>query len=79
MIVVYVDGRCRIDPISHTPECIRGTFYLNSTRTVQAEDPNTHQLTQRPVARLDDWFEEVIQYIDQNYRTLGPSDVDVVE
>ena len=28
---------------------------------------------------IDDWFDEVIQYIDKNYRTLGPSDVNVVE
>jgi hypothetical protein len=69
MIVVYADGRCRIDPTTNAPECIRGTFYLNSNRTV-----NGH-----PVGRLDDWFEEVIKYVDQNYRTLGPSDVDVVE
>jgi hypothetical protein len=69
IIAVYVDGRCRIDPVTNKPECIRGTFYLNSTRTV-----NGHKIGQ-----LDDWFEEVIQYIDKNYRTMGPSDVDVVE
>ena len=32
-----------------------------------------------PVGQLDDWFEEVMTYIDANYRTLGPSDVDEVE
>jgi hypothetical protein len=69
MIVVYVDGRCRIDPVTNQPECIRGTFYLDSPRTVNG----------RPMAQLDDWFEEVITYIDANYRTMGPSDVDVVE
>lgn len=69
MIVVYVDGRCRIDPVANVPECIRGTFYLNGTRTVNG----------RPIARMDDWFEEVMQYVDQNYRTMGPSDVDVVQ
>jgi hypothetical protein len=69
MIVVYVDGRCRIDPVTNLPECIQGTFYLNSPRTV-----NGH-----PMAQLDDWFEEVMTYIDANYRTLGPSDVSAVE
>ena len=69
MIVVYVDGRCRIDPTTNAPECVRGTFYVNSPREV-----NGH-----PVGRLDDWFEEVIQYVDANYRTLGPSDVAVTE
>ena len=65
MIVVYVDGRCRIDPTTNLPECIRGTFYLNSNRSV-----NGH-----PMAQLDDWFVEVMADIDANYRTLGPSDV----
>jgi hypothetical protein len=69
MIVVYVDGRCRIDPTTQLPECIQGTFYLNSPRSV-----NGH-----PMAQLDDWFEEVVTYIDANYRTLGPSDVSIVE
>lgn len=68
-IAVYVDGRCRIDPVTNEPECIEGTFYVNSNRVV-----NGH-----PVGRLDDWFEEVMTYVDQNYRTMGPSDVDVVE
>jgi hypothetical protein len=69
MIVVYVDGRCRIDPVANVPECIRGTFWLNSPRTVNG----------RPIEQMDDWFEEVMQYVDQNYRTMGPSDVDVIE
>jgi hypothetical protein len=69
MIVVYLDGRCRIDPVSNVPECIRGTFWLNSPRTVNG----------RAIGQMDDWFEEVMQYVDQNYRTMGPSDVDVIE
>ena len=63
MIVVYVDGRCRIDPTTQQPECIQGTFYLNSPRSV-----NGH-----PMAQLDDWFEEVMTYIDANYRTMPAS------
>jgi hypothetical protein len=69
MIVVYVDGRCRIDPTTNTPECIRGTFYVNSDHTVAG----------RKIGQLDDWFDEVVQYVDKNYRTLPASDVDVVE
>jgi hypothetical protein len=69
MIVVYPDGRCRIDPVTNQPECVRGTFDVNSNRVV-----NNH-----PVGRIDDWFEEVLQYVDKNYRTLPASDVNVVE
>ena len=62
-IIVYVDGRCRI---THgKPECVRGTFYMNSVRPDGAQ--------------LDSWFDEVIDYVDHNYRTLPASDVDVVE
>jgi hypothetical protein len=64
IIVVYVDGRCRIGP-DGKPECVRGTFYLNAAR------PGGPQ--------MEDWFAEVIDYVDANYRTLGPSDVDDVE
>jgi hypothetical protein len=63
MIVVYVDGRCRIDPVTNEPECIRGTFYMNSPRSIGGH----------PMAQLDDWFEEVMTYIDKNYRTLPAS------
>lgn len=63
-IVVYVDGRCRIGQDGQ-PECIRGTFYLNSTR--------------KNGPQLDDWFDEVLDYVDKNYRTMPPSDVEVTE
>ncbi len=62
-IIVYVDGRCRAP--NGKPECIRGTFYMDSAR----EDG----------AKMDAWFTEVVQYIDKNYRTMGPSDVEVTE
>lgn len=61
-IIVYVDGRCRVRA-DGKPECIRGTFYMNSAR------PDG--------AKLDDWFEEVTEYIDQTYRTMPPIEVDV--
>jgi hypothetical protein len=62
-IIVYVDGRCRSP--DGKDECIRGTFYMDSARP---DGP-----------KMDQWFTEVVQHIDQNYRTLPPSDVEVVE
>ncbi|MBS2016365.1 MAG: hypothetical protein JST00_26005 [Deltaproteobacteria bacterium] len=63
-IVVYGDGRCRMRP-DGKPECIRGTFYLNSAR------PDG--------VKLDDWFDEVIDYVDKNYRTMPTTEVEVTE
>ncbi len=62
-IIVYVDGRCR--SANGKDECIRGTFYMDSTRS---DGP-----------KMDTWFTEVVQHIDENYRTLPPSDVEVLE
>jgi hypothetical protein len=63
-IIVYVDGHCRV-AADGWPECIEGTFWLDSDR------PHG--------GKVDSWFDEVVTYIDQNYRTMGPSDVDVLE
>jgi hypothetical protein len=63
-ILVYVDGRCRVSA-DGAPECIQGTFYLNSNR------PGGPQ--------MDTWFDELVSYMDTNYRTMPASDVDVVE
>jgi hypothetical protein len=63
-IIVYVDGRCRVRP-DGKPECIRGTFYMDSAR----DDG----------AKMDAWFDEVVRFVDKRYRTKGPADVDVVE
>ncbi len=60
-IIVYVDGRCREQ--NGQPECIRGTFYLDSARPGGAQ--------------VDSWFDELTDYIDRNYRTMPPSDVEV--
>ncbi len=67
-LIVYVDGRCRMrapEPGQKEgkPECIRGTFYMNSAR------PDGSQ--------LDDWFEEVTEYIDKNFRTMPTTEVEV--
>jgi hypothetical protein len=62
MIIVYVDGRCRMRK-DGKPECIRGTFYMNSARPDGAQ--------------LDSWFDEVTDYVDQNYRTMPPSEIEV--
>jgi hypothetical protein len=73
-IAVYVDGRCRqgtapsgsqVGTPQGQPECVQGGFYLDSTRPGGA--------------LFDTWFDELIQYIDKNYRTMPPSDVSVVE
>ena len=63
-IIVYVDGRCRIGP-DGKDECIRGSFYMDSAR--------------ENGAKMDAWFGEVVQHIDQKYRTLPPSDVEVTD
>lgn len=62
-ILVYVDGRCRVR--DGKPECIRGTFFQDSARPGGA--------------LLDAWFDEVVDYVDQNYRTMGPSEVEVTD
>jgi hypothetical protein len=63
-ILVYVDGRCR-DGADGQPECVRGTFWLNSVR--------------KGGPQMDTWFEEVMDYVDANYRTMGEGDVDITE
>lgn len=76
-IVVYVDGRCRDVPDPANPgspgfpECVQGTFYLNSQRPADGAKPQGVQ--------LDDWFDEVVDYVDQNYRTMPSADVDVTD
>ncbi|HEY1959974.1 MAG TPA: hypothetical protein VGH28_30405 [Polyangiaceae bacterium] len=73
-IAVYVDGRCREGTAPNgsqagtppgQPECIQGGFYLDSTRPGGA--------------LFDTWFDELVQYVDKNYRTMPPSDVTVTE
>jgi len=73
-IAVYVDGRCRegtapdgssVGTPQGQPECVQGGFYLDSTRPGGA--------------LFDTWFDELVQYIDQNYRTMGPADVNQPE
>jgi len=63
-IMVYVDGRCRLGA-NGAPECIQGTFYLESDR---ADGP-----------KMDSWFDEVVDYVDTNFRTMPATDIDVVE
>lgn len=60
-ILVYVDGRCRIGA-SGKAECIRGTFYADSVRKDGSQD--------------EQWWLELMDYIDQNYRTMGETNVD---
>lgn len=63
-ILVYVDGRCRWDKDGQA-ECIRGTFFTDSIR----EDG----------PQITSWWLELMDYIDQNYRTMGESLVDWTE
>jgi hypothetical protein len=44
-------------------ECINGTFYTNSARSTGPQ--------------IDDYFQDLIKYMDANYRTMGPVDVTV--
>jgi hypothetical protein len=62
-IVVYVDGRCRV--ANGKPECIRGTFFADSVRKDGAQD--------------EQWWLELMDHMDKNYRTLGETTVDWTE
>jgi hypothetical protein len=62
-IIVYVDGRCRV--LGGKPECIRGTFYMNSARPQGA--------------KLDEWFDEVTEYVDKNFRTMPTTEIEVAD
>jgi len=62
-ILVYVDGRCRVQ--NGTPECIRGTFYADSPR--------------EGGAKIETWWLELIEHIDQNFRTMGEGTVEWTE
>jgi hypothetical protein len=64
-IVVYVDGRCRAVETTGKPECIQGSFYVDSAR--------------EGGPKFDQWFDEVIDLVDQNFRTMRASDIDVPE
>ena len=56
-IIVYADGRCRTQ--DGAAECINGNFFADSVR----EDG----------VQADAWFLELVDHIDQNYRTMPES------
>jgi hypothetical protein len=58
-ILVYADGRCRAK--DGEAECIRGNFFADSIREEGPQD--------------DAWWLELMDYIDQTYRTMGESTV----
>ncbi len=60
VIMVYVDGRCRVGKNGEA-ECIRGTFFTDSVR--------------KNGPKMEQWMVELIKYIDDHYRTMGPSDI----
>lgn len=59
-IVVYVDGRCRVQ--NGKPECVRGTFFADSPMKNGSQD--------------EQWWLELMDFIDQNFRTLSEETVD---
>lgn len=63
-ILVYVDGRCRVNADGKA-ECLRGTFFTNSVRADGVQD--------------EDWWLELMEYVDKNYRTMGEATVDWAE
>lgn len=63
MIMVFVDGRCRGD--AKDPECVRGTFYVDS---LKEKGP-----------KMDAYFLDLMKHIEGKYRTMGPSEVEVTE
>jgi len=77
-IEVFLDGRCRLPEdktakITGVPECYQGTFYMNATRN----DAQRGGYAYGP--QIEDWMLEVFDYIDKNYRTMPPSDVQVTD
>ncbi len=67
MIVVYVDGRCRWQKQSggYKAECLRGTFFTDSVMAQGAQD--------------ESWWLDLMNYVDQNFRTLGETEVEWTE
>jgi hypothetical protein len=62
-IIVYPDGRCRAQ--SGKAECVNGTFFADSAR--------------KDGVQLDAWFAELVDHIDQRYRTMPESTVEWTE
>ena len=63
-ILVYVDGRCRVGA-NGKPECIRGTFFTDSAREDGVQN--------------EQWWLELMDYVDKTYRTMGESEVEWAE
>jgi hypothetical protein len=60
-ILVYVDGRCRTSP-GGKAECVRGNFFTDSGR---------------PGGMLaESWWLELMDHVDQHYRTLPPTEIE---
>ncbi len=60
-LLVYVDGRCRTGADGKA-ECQRGSFFTDSARDGGLQD--------------ETWWLELMDYVDQNYRTMGETEVD---
>jgi hypothetical protein len=68
-IIVYVDGNCRPGgslPLPTTgDQCEKGTFYTDSPRNTQA--------------KMESDLFQLMNFVDQNYRTKGEETIPVVE
>jgi hypothetical protein len=63
MILVFVDGRCRGD--AKNPECVQGTFYVDSVR--------------KDGPQMDKYFLDLMKHVDGTYRTMPQTSVEVTE
>jgi hypothetical protein len=61
---VYVDGRCRTNP-DGSAECIRGSFFADSVRKTGAQD--------------EQWWLELMDYVNKTYRTLPEESIEWTE
>lgn len=65
MIFVFPDGRCR--ETGGVSECLNGTFYTDAPESTPGG------------ARMQTWLLDLMEHIDETYRTRGAESIEVVE